>query len=95
MSSKTLLLKIAKLNEENDELYFKYNHLKEKYNELKNKTLKDLEIRNRSGANIIGYKTATGEYIVNPSADTRIIPQSKLFVLGTPEQITALKIILS
>lgn len=37
MSSKTLLLKIAKLNEENDELYFKYNHLKEKYNELKNK----------------------------------------------------------
>lgn len=63
--------------------------------ELKNKTLKDLEIRNRSGANIIGYKTATGEYIVNPSADTRIIPSSKLFVLGTPEQIAALKIILS
>ena len=63
--------------------------------ELKNKTLKDLEIRNRSGANIIGYKTALGEYIVNPSADTRIIPQSKLFVLGTPEQILALKAILS
>lgn len=62
---------------------------------LKNKTLKDLEIRNRSGANIIGYKTATGEYIVNPSAETLIIPQSKLFVLGTPEQIFALKQILS
>jgi voltage-gated potassium channel len=63
--------------------------------ELKNKTLKDLEIRNRSGANIIGYKTAMGEYIINPSADTRIIPDSKLFVLGTPEQISALKKILS
>ncbi|MBI3518522.1 MAG: potassium channel protein [Bacteroidetes bacterium] len=63
--------------------------------ELKNKTLKDLEIRNRSGANIIGYKTAMGEYIINPSADTRIIADSKLFVLGTPEQITALKKILS
>lgn len=63
--------------------------------ELKNKTLKDLEIRNRSGANIIGYKTAMGEYIINPSADTRIIPASKLFVLGTPEQITSLKQILS
>jgi len=63
--------------------------------ELKNKTLKDLEIRNRSGANIIGYKTATGEYIINPSADTLIIPNSKLFVLGTPEQIAALKKILS
>lgn len=63
--------------------------------ELKNKTLKDLEIRNRSGANIIGYKTAMGEYIINPSADTRIIPASKLFVLGTPEQIASLKKILS
>ena len=62
---------------------------------LKNKTLKDLEIRNRSGANIIGYKTATGEYIINPNADTRIIPDSKLFVLGTSEQIAALKKILS
>jgi voltage-gated potassium channel len=63
--------------------------------ELKNKTLKDLEIRNRSGANIIGYKTAKGEYIINPSADTLVIPDSKLFVLGTPEQITVLKQILS
>ncbi len=63
--------------------------------ELKNKTLKDLEIRNRSGANIIGYKTATGEYIINPNADTRIIPNSKLFVLGTAEQIATLKNILS
>ena len=63
--------------------------------ELKNKTLKDLEIRNRSGANIIGYKTAQGEYIVNPSADTLIIAESKLFVLGTQEQIVILKQILS
>lgn len=63
--------------------------------ELKNKTLKDLEIRNRSGANIIGYKTAQGEYIVNPSADTLIIAESKLFVLGTQEQILILKQILS
>lgn len=63
--------------------------------ELKNKTLKDLEIRNRSGANIIGYKTTEGEYIVNPSADTRIIAGSKLFVLGTHEQIVALKQLLS
>lgn len=63
--------------------------------ELKNKTLKDLEIRNRSGANIIGYKTVQGQYIINPSADTLIIADSKLFVLGTQEQISALKQILS
>lgn len=58
---------------------------------LKNKTLKDLEIRNKSGANIIGFKTVSGEYIVNPNADTRIIPQSKIFVLGAPDQIKKLK----
>ncbi|MBL7912073.1 MAG: potassium channel protein [Bacteroidia bacterium] len=61
---------------------------------LKNKTLKDLEIRNKSGANIIGFKTVLGEYIVNPSADTEIIPQSKIFVLGSPDQIKKLKEIL-
>ncbi|MBI2721740.1 MAG: potassium channel protein [Bacteroidetes bacterium] len=61
---------------------------------LKNKTLKDLEIRNKSGANIIGFKTAGGDYVVNPSADTQVIPHSKIFVLGTPEQIKSLKTIL-
>jgi voltage-gated potassium channel len=62
---------------------------------LKEKTLKELEIRNKSGANIIGFKTAKGEYIVNPSADTKVIPNSKIFVLGTPDQIRKLKHILS
>ncbi|MEI8137020.1 MAG: TrkA C-terminal domain-containing protein [Bacteroidota bacterium] len=61
------------------------------FDSLKNKTLSDLEIRNKSGANIIGFKTVLGEYIVNPSADTKIIPHSKIFVLGAPEQIKKLK----
>jgi voltage-gated potassium channel len=64
----------------------------EKINDsLKNKTLRDLEVRNKSGANIIGFKTAGGEYLVNPSADTKLIPHSKIFVLGTPDQIKRLK----
>ena len=62
---------------------------------LKNKTLKDLEIRNKSGANIIGFKTANGEYIINPSADTLIISKAKIFVLGTPDQIKKMKELLS
>jgi len=62
---------------------------------LRNHTLKDLEIRNKSGANIIGFKTATGEYIVNPSADTRIIHDAKIFVLGTADQIAKLKELLA
>ncbi|MEI6021254.1 MAG: potassium channel protein [Bacteroidota bacterium] len=61
---------------------------------LKNKTLKELELRNKSGANIIGYKTSNGEYIVNPSAETKIIPESKIFVLGNRDQVNKLKDIL-
>ena len=63
--------------------------------QLRHKTLKDLEIRNKSGANIIGFKTATGEYIINPSADTKIIPDAKIFVLGTGDQIIKLKELLA
>lgn len=62
---------------------------------LRHKTLKDLEIRNKSGANIIGFKTATGEFIINPNADTKIIPDAKIFVLGTGEQIIKLKELLT
>ena len=65
-----------------------FENLKEEY---QNKTIRDLEVRNKSGANIIGYKTAKGEYIINPAADTKIIPDAKLFVLGTADQIIKLK----
>lgn len=61
---------------------------------LQNKTIRDLEIRNKSGANIVGFKTAKGDFVINPSADTQLIPEGKLFVLGTPEQIAALKSLL-
>ncbi len=59
--------------------------------EYRNKTIKDLEVRQKTGANIVGFKTAQGEYVINPSADTKIIPDAKLFVLGTGEQIKKLK----
>ncbi len=58
---------------------------------LQNKTIRELEIRNKSGANIIGFKTAQGEYVINPSPETKLIPNAKLFVLGTGEQINKLR----
>ncbi|MBL0049987.1 MAG: potassium channel protein [Bacteroidetes bacterium] len=58
---------------------------------FKNKSIRELEIRNKSGANIIGFKTENGEYVINPSPDTIMIPDAKLFVLGTTEQIAKLK----
>lgn len=58
---------------------------------LKNLTIKDLDIRSKSGANIIGYKTPEGNYVINPTPDTKLIPNAKLFVLGKPKQINKLQ----
>ena len=40
--------------------------------------------------NIVGFKNAKGEYLINPSDDVEILPNSKIFVLGNPEQIRKL-----
>ena len=54
------------------------------------KSLIELGIRNVTGCNVIGFKTPEGEYVINPAADTKLVPNSKLFVLGVPEQINKL-----
>jgi voltage-gated potassium channel len=53
-------------------------------------TIKDLDFRNKTGCSIIGYKSPEREYIINPEADTVLRPNSKLIVLGRPEQIATL-----
>ncbi|MFN6037369.1 MAG: cation:proton antiporter regulatory subunit, partial [Bacteroidota bacterium] len=67
---------------------FSYENLPEN---LKGKTLKELEIRNTTGANIVGFKNANGNFLVNPGPDTILIPDAKVFVLGTQEQIRSLR----
>jgi voltage-gated potassium channel len=58
------------------------------------KTIGELNARKITGCNIIGYKTAGGDYVINPSPDLEVIPNSKLFVLGSPNQIQSLNKIL-
>jgi len=58
---------------------------------MRNKSMRELEIRNRTGANIIGFKNSDGEYVINPSPDTIMIPTAKLFVLGTEVQVEKFK----
>jgi len=53
-------------------------------------TIKDLDFRRKTGCTIIGYKKPEGEYVINPEADTQLQPNSKLIVLGRPEQIIKL-----
>lgn len=59
--------------------------------EFKGKSIGDLEIRKRSGANIVGLKDPKGDYKLNPSPATIIEEGSKLFVLGMSDQIEKLK----
>ncbi len=55
------------------------------------KTIAEIGIRKKTGANIIGLKTPEGKYVLNPPPDTLLRPTTKLFVLGTPEQINSIR----
>lgn len=58
---------------------------------LLGKPIFELKVRRKTGANIIGLKTPEGEFILNPSPELTVDKASKLFVLGTPEQIESMK----
>lgn len=60
------------------------------YNAAQEKTIRDLDLRRKTGCTVIGFKDLKGEYIVNPEADTKLISGSKIIVLGRPEQIQKL-----
>lgn len=60
------------------------------YNTKEIRTIKDLDLRRKTGCTVIGYKDENGEYIVNPEAELRLVPNSKIIVLGRPEQIEVL-----
>jgi voltage-gated potassium channel len=62
---------------------------------MKNKSIRELEVRNKTGANIIGIKTSKGDYMINPSPEIIMEPGAKLFVLGTQEQVSKFKEIIS
>ncbi len=53
--------------------------------------IKDLDIRKKTGCSIIGYRSETGEYIVNPGASLVLRRKSNLILIGRPDQIESLK----
>ncbi len=53
-------------------------------------SLRDLDLRRKTGCTIIGYIAPDGKYIINPEADMQLQPKSKVIVLGRPEQIKKL-----
>ena len=59
------------------------------------KAIRELDIRNDSGANIIGLKRPDNSYVINPLPETLLTLNDKLFALGTKNQLTRFKKILA
>jgi len=59
-----------------------------------NKTIGELQIREKTGVSILGIKQENGMYILNPDSDTVLKKGIMLFVLGNKEQVFLLESIL-
>ena len=57
------------------------------FDTITKKTIKDLDLRKKTGCSIIGYKDPQGKYTINPGANLIIEANSKIIVLGKSEQI--------
>jgi len=59
-------------------------------NQVDCSSIKDLDLRRRTGCTIIGYVAPDGDYIINPDPELELEPKSKVIVLGNPQQIKKL-----
>lgn len=55
------------------------------------KSINDLHIRKFTGANIIGFRDATGRYHINPGPDTILYPGTSFIILGDQGQLQAVR----
>lgn len=55
--------------------------------EFLSKSIRDLDLRRKTGCTVIGFKSPGNEYLINPEADTQLVSNSKLIVLGSLDQI--------
>lgn len=55
-----------------------------------NKTLAEMDLRKRTGCNVIGYRDENGKQFINPDANLSLSTQGKLIVLGSGESIKKL-----
>jgi voltage-gated potassium channel len=61
---------------------------------IREKTLGDMKMRFHTGCTVIGVKTSDGTYVINPGPNIILKENSKLFVLGNPDQIRSFNKIL-
>jgi len=61
--------------------------------EYQSKSLIDLDLRKKTGCNVVAFITPEKEYIINPEVNTMLVPHSKIIVLGKPEEIKKLNLL--
>ncbi len=59
------------------------------------KTIRELDPRNESGANILGLRKKDKTYVINPSPDETLTRDDKKFALGNASQIKRLKTLIT
>lgn len=78
-------------NEFESDVGFEEIHFDQMPSACHNRSISELNIRKETGANIIGYKSPGGRYVVNPSPDTKLVPGSGFIILGDRVQLELLK----
>ncbi|MEM9848857.1 MAG: NAD-binding protein, partial [Bacteroidota bacterium] len=55
------------------------------------RTIAELQIREKTGCNVIGYKSPNSHYMINPPSDTSLLHGSSFIVLGNDRQLKRLE----
>ena len=58
---------------------------------FKDKSIRELGLRQSSGVNVIGFRASDGHYVVNPEPDTKLTASTSLIVLGSQKQLDQLR----
>lgn len=78
-------------SEENDSIFMESIDYFKFPKNLRDQTLRVVMGWKKTGVNCVGIKTKDGKFIINPSFDTLVTEGTKIIVLGTREQIEAMK----
>ena len=57
----------------------------------RDQSIKQLQIHERTGVNIIGFRNQRGKFSVNPSSNTVLTQGTSFIVIGSHQQIDNLK----
>lgn len=75
----------------NDGVNLEQISFEQMFDEKQQCSIIDLDLRQKTGCTIIGYKSPDGDYVVNPDPNLVLVPGSKVIVVGNTKQIEILQ----